>query len=152
MKDITVSLIHLFYIYNKSSKKLRELRQFHTVLKNIYKFENNQVKPVKATGTRWIAHVMRSMSALIDKFGLYLQHMENVISDTSKQGDKATLEGKRRKLVEAEMLLKSCLFVDLLDSAKYFSLASQYADIDVLLMVDRVDDMRLTYQLFIESL
>ena len=87
------------------------------------------------------------MSALVDKFGLYLQHFENVIADTTKQTDKATLEGKRRKLVEADVLLKSCLFLDLLDSAKNFSLASQYADFDILQMVDRLEDMKLTYHL-----
>ena len=31
MKDISRSLIHLFYLYNKSSKKLRELRQLRMI-------------------------------------------------------------------------------------------------------------------------
>ena len=29
MNDISASLVNLFYLYNKSSKKLRELRQLH---------------------------------------------------------------------------------------------------------------------------
>ena len=88
------------------------------------------------------------MAAFVDKYGVYVQHLENIIADTSKQTDKAKLEGKRRKMVQASVLLKCCLFLDLLDSAKKFSLASQYADSDIINMVDRIDDMTSRYQLF----
>ena len=66
------SLTNLFYLYHKSSKKLKELRKLHTVLKDMYEFDDNRVKPAKSSGTRWIAHLLRSMSGPIDKFGLYL--------------------------------------------------------------------------------
>ena len=148
MSDINEVLTFLFYLYKKSSKKLRELRQLHMALKDVYSFENNQVRPSKASGTRWIAHVMRSMAAFVDKHGVFIQHLENVIADTSKQTDRATLEGKRRKMIQASVLLKSCLFLDLLDSAKNFSLCSQHNDADIMLMVDRIEDMKITYQLF----
>lgn len=148
MSDIHEVLTSLFYLYKKSSKKLRELRQLHTVLKDVYTLENDQVRPSKASGTRWIAHIMRSMAGFVDKYGVYVQHLENIIADTSKQTDKAKLEGKRRKMINASVLLRSCLFLDLLDSAKNFSLATQYEDSDIVNMVDRIDDMKLTYQLF----
>lgn len=145
---VKTALTNLYYLYQKSSKKLRELRQMHDVLKEIYDFEDGQLKPAKVGGTRWIAHYMRSMNGFIDKFGVYLQHLENVISDTSKKCDRATLEGKRRQLVNAEVILKCCVFVDLLDSAKKFSLASQFKDTDILMLVERIDDMKSTYQRF----
>ena len=72
MQPIKKSLTALFYCYEKSSKKLRELRQLHKVLSELYQFEDGRVKPSKRSGTRWIAHVLQSMSRLIDKFGLYL--------------------------------------------------------------------------------
>ena len=72
------------------------------------------------------------MAAFVDKYGVYVQHLENIIADTSKQTDKAKLEGKRRKMVQASVLLKCCLFLDLLDSAKNFSLPSQYANLILL--------------------
>ena len=34
-------LTNLFYLYHKSSKKLRELRKLHTVLKEMYEFDDN---------------------------------------------------------------------------------------------------------------
>lgn len=74
-----------------------------------------------------------------------------VVVDTSKQTDCPKVEGKKRKMrkiIEASVLLNSCLFIDLLDSAKIFSLSSQHADTDIMLIVDRIDDIKLTYQLF----
>ena len=88
------------------------------------------------------------MTSFVDKFEVYIQHMENVISNATKYCDKATLEGKRRQMVEAEMFLKYSIFIDILDSAKNFSLASQNKDIDIILLVERIDDMKLSYQLF----
>ena len=87
------------------------------------------------------------MTGFVDKFGVSIQHIENVISDTFKHCDKATLEGKRRQMVEAEVLLKCSIFIDILDSAKNFSLASQYKDIDIIPLVEQIDDMKV-YQLF----
>ena len=76
----------------------------HAVLKDVYLFENDQVRPSKASGrTRWIAHITCSMAAFVDKFGVYLHHLVNVVADMSKQTDRANVEGKRRKMIEASV-------------------------------------------------
>ena len=41
------------------------------------------MKPLKATGTRWIDHRIRAMGRLVDKFGLYARHIKEFI-DTEK--------------------------------------------------------------------
>ena len=79
---------------------------------------------------------MHSMAAFIDKFGVYLQDLVNVVADMRKQTDCAKVEGKRRKMIEASVLLKLCLFLDLLDSVKNYSLSSQPADTDIMLIVE----------------
>ena len=84
MGDIHEVLNFLFYLSIKLSKKLRELRQLHAVLKDVYSFENDQVKLSKAPATGWVAYIMRSMATFVDKFGVYLQHLLNVVADTSK--------------------------------------------------------------------
>ena len=76
------------------------------------------------------------MAAFIDKFGVYLQDLVNVVADMRKQTDCAKVEGKRRKMIEASVLLKLCLFLDLLDSVKNYSLSSQPADTDIMLIVE----------------
>ena len=137
----------MFYLYHKSSKKLRELSKLHTVLKEMYKFDDNRIKPAKPSGTRWIAHLLWSMFGLIDEFGLYLEHFENVIADTSKQTDKATLDGKRKFLTDSNVLLPCGLFVDLLDPAKKFCLVSQKENFGIIELVEELDDMFLAYYL-----
>ena len=132
---------NLFYCYEKSSKKLQELRKLNTVLSEIHQFEDGCVKPSKCSGTRWIAHLLHSMSGLVDKFGLYLQHFENIIADESKKTDKATLEGKHSQLTDTNVLLLPAFFIDILDPAKLFSLSLQKADFNVIDMVDRLQDM-----------
>ena len=135
----------MFYLYYKSSKRLRELRKLHTALQQMYEFDDNRVKPVKSSGIRWIANLLRSMSGLIDKFGLYLRHFENVIADTSIQADKATLEGKRKLLTDSNVLLRCGLFVDLLDPGKKFSLVSQKENFGINELVEELDGMLFAY-------
>lgn len=52
MDDIHEVLTFLFYLHKKTSKKLSELGQLLEVLKDVYSFENDQVRPSKASGTR----------------------------------------------------------------------------------------------------
>ena len=63
-----------------------------------YQFEDGHVKPSKCSGTHWITHFLRSVSGLVDKFGSYLQHFENVIANESMKTDKGTLDGKHSQL------------------------------------------------------
>ena len=51
-EPITTCLTNLYYFHEKSTKKLRELKVLHELLKEIYEFKDNQVKPHRATGTR----------------------------------------------------------------------------------------------------
>ena len=116
IKPVVVKLQYLYYMYEKSSKKLQQLKElFSTVLNEVYVFQNQEVKPHQATGTRWIAHKLKSLKNYIDKFGLYIHHIENILADTTKKTDKATLEGKYRLLVIHRYILyfqfnTSCIF------------------------------------------
>ena len=57
----------------------------------------------------WISHVVRSMTSFVEKFRVYSQHIQNVIADTLNHCDKATSEGTRRQMVEAEVFRKFAL-------------------------------------------
>ena len=136
MKDVETAMRDLYYIYQNSGKRLRE-----HILKDVYSFENGQVKPSKASGTPWIDRQLRAMKAFVDKWGLYLAHIQNVIADTSKANDKATLEGKRRRIAQASVLLKCAMFVDILEPARQISLITQKtSDVNIIKQVDAVDN------------
>ena len=66
-----------------------------------------------------------------NKFGLYLQHFENIVAN--KKTDKATLEGKFKQLTDWSILLFPVSFSCILfDPAKIFGLASQKEDFNVI--------------------
>jgi hypothetical protein len=121
MEEIDTAMRDLFYTYQNSGKRLRELRALHEILKDVYEFENEEVKPTKSTATRWIDHKLRAMRLFIDKRGLYLSHIQNVIADTTKKNDKAKLEGIRRRIAHGSVLLKCAMYVDFLEPARQLS-------------------------------
>ena len=86
IEPITVCLQNLYYLYEKLSKKLRELKNLHIILKDIYGFENDRVKPHRASGTRWIAHKLIALENMLDKFDLYMQR-ESSSSDSEGAAD-----------------------------------------------------------------
>ena len=83
------------------------------------------VRPLKATGTRWIDHKIAAMGRVIGKFGFYTQHLQHSIDTAKKSQDRATLQGKFTKLINAKFLLRCALFTDVLAEAKLFSLITQ---------------------------
>ena len=88
------SLMHLYYVYHKSSKKLRKLRSLFDEIKGDFEMYGEGVKPLKATGTRWIDHRIRAMSRLVDKFGLYVRHLKEFIAAEKKFENKSNSERK----------------------------------------------------------
>ena len=86
------SLMHLYYLYQKSSKKLRELKSLFKDIKGDFEMFGDGVKPLKSTGTRWIDHRVPAMGRVIDKFGLYTRHLKDFISREKKSKVKATFK------------------------------------------------------------
>ena len=146
MNQINECLTNLFYLYKNSSKKLREVREMYAIVCDMFEFESKQVKPHKASGTRWVDHHMKAMSNVVDKFGLYLAHFEYIIADTTKRTDKATLEGKRREMCQADVLFFSALFMDILEPVRVLSLTTQKKDVNLIKSVNCIDNMKKTYE------
>lgn len=152
MEEVDTALRDLYGIYQYSGKRLRELRMLYDILKDIYEFENGEVKPSKACGTRWIDHKLRAMKAFIDKRGLYLAHIQNTIADETKKNDKATLEGKRRRIAQGSLLLKCAMYVDILEPARQFSLTTQKtSELNIVKQVELVDQTLTKYKIMSEK-
>ena len=62
-------------------------------LKEVYEIDGKGVKPIQATVTRWVDHKLKAMLRLVSAFRVYTQHQQNVIADTSKKCDHATVKG-----------------------------------------------------------
>ena len=84
MKPVDDSLVHLYYLFKKSSKKLSQLKSLLKDLESVYDFESKSIKPEKSSGTRWLDHKIRAMKKLIDKFGVYAKQIECSIEQAAK--------------------------------------------------------------------
>ena len=140
------SLTHLYYLYKKYSKKHRELKNLYQLMKDQYEFHGDGVRPVKSTGTQWINHKLCTMEQLVEKFGLYCQHLEHAIPEIKNSKDRATLPGKFEKLIDAKVLLHSGFFSDILPAAKVFSLTTQKSDINIISIVEKVESIKQDYE------
>ena len=118
----------------------------YAIVCDMFEFESKQVKPHKASGTRWVDHHLKAMSNFVDKFGLYLAHFENIIADTTKCTDKATLEAKHREMCQADVLLFSAIFIDILEPVTVLSLTTQKKDVNLIKSVNCTDSMKKTYE------
>ena len=83
----------------------------------------NGFKPVKATGTRWINHRIRAIGRVLNKFGLYTRHLNDLISRVKNSKTKATVQGKLNNLLDGQVILRSAFLKDLMTSAKYLVLS-----------------------------
>ena len=85
---------------------------------------------------------MKAMEGKLDKYGVYMKHIENALADEKKETDEATLQGKRGKLLEATTIFCAAFFLDILEPTKMFSLMSQKKDINILTITDILEGTR----------
>ena len=70
--DIDDMLMKLCYLYEKSPKQHRELKELPEAN------ANSIPKPSKAHGTRWIEHKYSAMEKLLENCGGYMVHLESL--------------------------------------------------------------------------
>ena len=125
-------LLRMYYIYEKSPKKCRELENIITDLKEFMKFDDAGIRPVRASGTRWVTHKLSAMKRIISKFGAYTSHLVALSEDSStKAADRAKLKGYLKKWLDAKYLLGCAFFVDLLLPCSVFSKSMQSDEVDI---------------------
>lgn len=130
-KEVDECLLRLYYLYEKSPKKMRGLEELYSSYKQCLEFVEGSLKPKRASGTRWILHKVRALKLLVDKFGIYMQHLESLSCDDSvKKTDQAKLKGYLRNWKTGKMFIYSCFFIDLLQSSASLSAAFQDLDVD----------------------
>ena len=95
---------------------MRELQDIDDAYTNIFEFEEGDVKPTRASGTRWISHKLEALKLLLDKYGIFIQHFHNMCAgETYKADDRAKFKGWLRKWGCARYPLLASLFIELLN-------------------------------------
>lgn len=94
---------------------------------------DNGVRPVCASGSRWIAHKFQAMKRVLSKYGAYTNHIAALSTDRSVTStDRANLKGYYNKWTHAKYLFGCALFADLLNPCAVLSKSLQKDDVDIL--------------------
>ena len=130
--SIDEMLLCLYYIYEKSPKKCRELESVVADLRECFEFDDNGVKPVRSCGLRWVSYKISAMKGVLSKYGAYAAHTAQLTEDnTVKATDRAKLKGYLKKWINAKYVLGCALFIDLLTPCSIFSKAMQSDSLDI---------------------
>ena len=91
-------LLQVYYMYENSPKKCRELEvvveELRACLELSELSSSGGTRPLRACGTRFIAHKVAALGRLIDRFGAYLAHLTAMTADSCvKAIDRQKLKG-----------------------------------------------------------
>ena len=126
-------LLKLYYLYEKSPKKCRELEEVISDLKGCITFDDAGVKPIRASGSRWVSHKLSAMRRILSKYGAYTNHLIALSHDrTVKSTDRAKLHGYCNQWVDAKYLLGCAVCIDVLTPCAIFSKVMQSDELDIL--------------------
>ena len=115
------------------SDPCRELDDIVADLRQYLTFDDKGVRPVRASGSRWVTHKINAMKHVLSKFGAYVSHLIALSQDPSvKSSDQVKLHGYCKKWVDAKYVLGCAFFVDLLTPCALFSKVMQGDDLDIL--------------------
>uniref|UniRef100_A0A1X7VX05 Uncharacterized protein n=1 Tax=Amphimedon queenslandica TaxID=400682 RepID=A0A1X7VX05_AMPQE len=107
-------LLRLYYLHEKSPKKCRELHDIVSDLKQCLQFQDGGVKPITASGSRWVSQKVAALKRILSKYGAYTNHLAALSEDVSvKSSDCAKLKGYYNKWTEGKYLY-CAVFVDIL--------------------------------------
>ena len=104
-------LLGLYYIYEKSPKKCKELEKVIEDLQQFIQFEDSGTKPIRASGSRWVSHKLSAMKHILSKYGAHSSHLIALSEDSSvKSVDRTKLRGYS-KWSKAKYILGCAFFV-----------------------------------------
>jgi len=116
-------------------KKCRQLEEICFDLKQCLTIdpEDEGVRPVRASGSRWVAHKWNAMKRILSRYGAFTSHLITLSEDVSvKATDRAKLKGYYNKWVNAKYILGCAVFVDVLSPCIILSKVMQFDHLDIL--------------------
>ena len=124
--SISDMLLRLYYLYSKSPKKIRELTDIISDLREVYEFGKGGDVPIRSHGSRWISHKRQALQRIIDRYGAYIAHLTTLAADSSvKSANRAKLKGYLSKWEHGKVLIGCTLYVDALKAPSLLSKALQ---------------------------
>ena len=130
--EVDKMLTKLYYLYQKSPKRLKELREFGNA------FDKSIPKPTKAYGTRWIDHKLRAMEIILNNYGCYILHLDSLSQSDSNSDKREEILGLVAMWKKANMPMMIALSIDILKPLRSLSLTFQREAHDPVLAFNRI--------------
>ena len=138
-KDVEEMLLRLYYLYEKSPKKSRELQEVVADLKEVFELPSGGNMPVRSHGSRWIGHKRKALQRVIDRYGAYINHISTLAQDGSlRSDDRARLKGYAKKWANYRILVGCAVYVDILKGPALLSLSLQGSQLDTVLGIKSI--------------
>ena len=104
-------LLCLYYLYDKSPKKSREVASIVEDVQGAFEFPKGGNLPIRCQGTRWITYKRTALQRVLDRYGAYIVHLTTLIQDTSvRAGDRDHLKGYIRKWKDNKILVGCAMY------------------------------------------
>ena len=134
-------LLRLYYLYDKSPKKLRQLEEMVASLKECLDPSELPHKggqrPLRACGTRFVAHKVSALERIIDRYGAYMNHLIALTEGSSvRTVEKQKIKGYIKQWCESRALFRNAFFIDLLRPASVLCKVLQDTEICVYLAIE----------------
>ena len=122
--NIDEMLTKLYYFYQKSPKRLQQLRELNDA------YEKSIPKPTKAYGTWWVDFKFQAMERILGNYGPYMTHLEQLPHSNSQPKKQEEIKGYLNKLQDASYVIHMAIFIDILSPLQRLSLSMQHENHD----------------------
>ena len=131
-------LTKVYYLYQKSPKRLLELKRIAEA------WEKSVPKPSKSYGTHWIDHKFTSMKIMLENYGAYISHIESLSQNDSQALKRAELKGYLLKWKGPSVPISLAIYLHVLSPLKRLSLSFQQELHDPVKAVHCIQNFNLT--------
>ena len=142
-------LLKVYFLYENSPKKCRELESVVEELRNCLQLSEmpriGGSRPLRACGTRFVVHKAAALGRLVDKYGAYLCHLVAMTEDASiKSTDRQKLKGYLVKWRDAKFVIGCALFNDILKPAAILCKVLQQDDLCIVKAIECIFKVKIS--------
>lgn len=133
-------LMQVYYVYEKSPKKCRELQDVVEELRACIEpteLPSGGDRPLRACGTRFVSHKVSALGRVIDRFGAYIAHLVALTEDQSvPSSSRQKLKGYITKWRDTKVIVGCGFFHDILQPVANLSKVLQQDQLCVVRAID----------------
>ena len=135
-RNIDELLLRLYYLYENSPKRCRDLED---IVVELYNLPEDGNIPIRSSGSRWITHKRKALQRVVDRYGACVAHLTSMAEDKSlRSTDRQRMKGYLNKWVDGHILLGCTMYTDIVEPTSLLSLSLQGDNVDIVKAIKQV--------------